>query len=319
VSIAAAGVAETDRDDSIAAHVGVAKAAAGEEHTVLFDTLCGDKPPSSAAVKNPPVVHDQPEASTRPPWHLEPAKVFDNLYFVGQVEYSAWAVTTSEGIIVVDALFDYSVEDEIVGGLKTLGLDPTKIKYVIVSHGHADHVGGARYLQETFGARVILSAADWDVVEADARMKSKPKRDIVAGDGYAVTLGDTTITLHLTPGHTPGTLSMLIPVKDGEQRHLAAEWGGTAFNFKATVDQPRSYWFDAYVGSAQRLRDIVLKAGADVLISNHSKFDGTVAKLQALATRRPGDPHPYVIGNDSVSRYLTVAAECARAGRLGMK
>jgi metallo-beta-lactamase class B len=53
-------------------------------------------------------------------------KVFDNLYFVGQTEYSAWAVTTSEGIIVIDTIWDYSVEDEIVGGLTKLGFDPRK-------------------------------------------------------------------------------------------------------------------------------------------------------------------------------------------------
>ena len=61
------------------------------------------------------------------------------------------------GIIVIDAIFDYSVEDEVVGGMKKLGLDPAQIKYVIVSHGHGDHSGGAKYLQDKFGAHVILS------------------------------------------------------------------------------------------------------------------------------------------------------------------
>ena len=63
-------------------------------------------------------------------------KVFDNLYYLGQSEYSAWAVTTSAGIIVIDALFDYSVEDEIVNGLTKLGLDP---KNIIV---HITRLGG---------------------------------------------------------------------------------------------------------------------------------------------------------------------------------
>jgi metallo-beta-lactamase class B len=125
--------------------------------------------------------------------------VFDNLYFVGQTEYSAWAVTTSAGIILIDTIFDYSVEDEIVAGLKKLGLDPSTIKYAIVSHGHFDHSGGARYLQERFGTRVILSAADWDLLERSSQ--TKPKRDMVATDGQKLTLGDTTLTLYVTPGH----------------------------------------------------------------------------------------------------------------------
>ena len=59
-------------------------------------------------------------------------KVFDNLYYVGEKEISAWAVITSAGIIVVDAIWDYNVEEQVVGGLKKLGFDPANIKYVVV-------------------------------------------------------------------------------------------------------------------------------------------------------------------------------------------
>jgi metallo-beta-lactamase class B len=252
----------------------------------------------------------------RSQWHAEPVKVFDNLYFVGQTEYSAWAVTTSDGIIIIDAIFDYSVEDEIVNGLTKLGLEPTKIRYVLVSHGHRDHAGGARYLQERFGAHVILSAADWELLERNTGAWPKPKRDMIATDGQRLTLGDTTLTLYLTPGHIPGTISTLIPVKDGGTPHLAAEWGGTGFNFTISPDKPQKFWFETYINSAERFRDIVAKAGADVLIANHTNLDGSKAKLPALAKRKPGDPHPYVIGNGSVQRYLTVANECAKAGLL---
>jgi metallo-beta-lactamase class B len=249
-------------------------------------------------------------------------KVFDNLYFVGEVEYSAWAVTTSEGIIVIDAIYDYSVEDEIVEGLKKLGLDPGTIKYVIVSHGHRDHVGGARLLQDRFGARVVMSADDWDLVDRTSGTWPKPKRDMVATDGQRLTLGDTTVTLYLTPGHTLGTISTLVPVRDGGRNHLAAAWGGTAFNWltnrAAYITSERSdrFWFEAYGRSASRFRDIVANARADVLFANHTNFDGSKTKLPAMGRRKPGDPHPYVIGSDSVQRYLTVAEECAKAGLL---
>jgi metallo-beta-lactamase class B len=246
-------------------------------------------------------------------------KVFDNLYFVGQTGYSAWAVTTSAGIILVDALWDYSVEDEVAAGLRKLGLDPGAIKYVVVSHGHADHAGGASYLQSRFGAHVILSAADWDLIARDTDPWPKPHRDLVATDGEEVRLGDTTLTLYLTPGHTPGTISTLVPVRDGGKRHLVAEWGGTGFNFTVTAEQPRRYWFETYIRSARRFRDVVAKAGADVIISNHPYLDGSTTKLPALTRRQPGQPHPYVVGNDSVKRFLTVAHECAQAGRLRLQ
>jgi metallo-beta-lactamase class B len=299
--------------DSVEAHVAAAKAAAGKEHTALLN-LCDAPAPAPPASQGPP---------ERSQWHVEPMKVFDNLYFVGQTEYSAWAVTTSAGIILIDTIFDYSVEDEVVGGLKKLGLDPAMIKYAIVSHGHFDHSGGARYLQDHFGTRIILSPADWDLLERGS--PTRPARDMVATDGQTLTLGDTTLTLYLTPGHTLGTISTLIPVKDGGTPHLVAEWGGTGFNWiqnrtgYITPSRPDRFWFETYSRSAERFRGIVATAGADALIANHTRLDGSKTKLPALAKRRPGDPHPYVIGNDSVKRYLTVADECAKAGLLRLK
>ena len=311
VGLGCAGVVDQPADN-VQTHIAAAKAAAGQEHKGLFDRVCTfeTEQPAASQSKGPP---------DRSKWHADPVKVFDNLYFVGQTEYSAWAVTTAEGIIVVDALWDYSVEDEVVNGLKKLGLDPAKIKYVLVSHGHIDHAGGAKLLQDRFGARVILSAADWDLLDRNKQSWPKPKRDMVATDGQRLTLGDTTLTLYLTPGHTPGTISTLISVKDSGKPHLVAEWGGTAFNFTITPDKPRKYWFETYINSAERFRDVVAKAGADVLIANHTNFDGSKTKLPALAKRKPGDPHPYVIGNESIKRYLMVAQECAKAGLLGLE
>ena len=225
---------------------------------------------------------------------------------------------TSAGIILVDTIFDYSVEDEVVGGLKKLGLDPAQIKYAIVSHGHGDHSGGAKYLQDHFGTRIILSAADWDLL--DRSTGTRPKRDMVATDGHKLTLGDTTLTMYVTPGHTLGTISTIIPVTDGGAPHVVAEWGGTMFNWTRnrtgyiTPERPDKFWFETYSRSAERFRGIAAQAGADVLISNHTNFDGSKTKLPALAARKAGDPHPYVIGNDAVKRFLMMVDECAQAG-----
>lgn len=284
-------------------HIAAARAAAGE-HAGMVDRLCPQPGVGQAgAGRRPPPTGTPPRES----WHAEPAKVFDNFYFVGMTEFSAWAVTTSAGIIVIDPLFDYSVEDEIVDGLRKLGFDPADIEYVLVSHGHFDHVGGAKLLQERFGARVLLSAADWDLLERD-NAPWKPRRDIEITDGMKLTLGDTTLTMYLTPGHTNGTVSTLIPLRDGGSRHLGALWGGTLFNFG-----PDAARFKSYAESAARFREIATAAGADVVLSNHTDYDGTKQKLPTLASRAAGAPHAYVVGTESVRRYLTVANECAQA------
>jgi len=145
-----------------------------------------------------------PERAT---WYTDPGKVFDNLYFVGTKIHSAWALTTSEGIILIDTVYDYNSEEAIVEGMKKLGLDPATVKYVIISHAHGDHVGGAKLMQDRFKSRIVMGGPDWELIEGSVNRfpNGKPKRDIVATDGQKITLGDTSVTLVATPGHTEGT------------------------------------------------------------------------------------------------------------------
>jgi len=320
----ASAMAQVGRDPA-EARIKAAELAAGREHKGLFSALCAAPAPPVLALTTPAQAAAPQGPPARDNWHAEPVKVFDNLYWVGQTEYSSWAVTTSEGIIILDAIYDYSVEDEVVNGLNKLGLDPATIKYVIVSHGHSDHAGGAKYLQEHFGARVLMSAVDWDLIEHDTAAWPKPRRDMTALDGQKVTLGDTTLTMYLTPGHTLGTISTLIPVKDNGKPHVVAEWGGTLFNWLTnrrayiTAGKPDRFWFETYVNSARRFRDIMTKAGADVIISNHTIYDESKVKLPLVATRKPGDDNPYVIGKDAAQRYLTVAEQCAMAGLMRLQ
>jgi metallo-beta-lactamase class B len=314
VSTLAAQVANDIPD----AHIAAAKAAAGDDFQNLFNFQCyGPGPGGQRSVPGaaPAVAAGRgagrgggrgpqgpPDRST---WHVEPVKVFDNLYFFGQSEYAVWAITTSQGIIVLDTIFDYSVEDEVADGMKKLGLDPAHIKYAVVSHAHPDHDGGARFLQEHYGTRVIMSPADWDVLDKRTN-GTKPKRDMEATDGQRLTLGDTTITLYITPGHTPGTISTIFPVKDNGMPHVAALWGGVGLN--TDLDAVRTY-----IKSDQRFANIVKQAGADVILANHTDWDRSKINLPLLANRAPGRPNPYIVGNAKAMNFLKVAEECATA------
>ena len=309
-------------------HIEAARAAAGTDHAGLFDAVCTTARNVIAQASAPPPLGrggaggagrggagragGPPAAPARETWHAEPVKVFDNLYFLGQTEFSVWAVTTSQGIILLDAIYDYSIQDEVDGGLKALGLNPADIKYVIVSHGHLDHAGGAKYLQEKYNARLIMSAADYDLLDQQ-NPSWKPKRDMVATDGMKLTLGDETLTLYLTPGHTEGTISTIIPLREGRDRHVAAAWGGTTFNFGPI--RPR---IEAYQKSAERFRDIAARAGADVMLSNHTPYDRSKVNLPLMKTRKPGEKNPYVVGRDGVRRFLTTVDECAQAALAGL-
>ena len=252
-----------------------------------------------------------PPPPPRDTWYTDPAKVFDNLYFVGTKIHSSWALTSSEGIILIDTLYDYASDEAIVGGLKKLGLDPASVKYVIVSHGHLDHVGGAKLMQDR-GARIIMGGPDWDMIEHQVHRfpNGKPKRDMVATDGQKVTLGDTSVTLIATPGHTPGTMSMIFQVKDHGKPLTVAYNGGTAFNFPNDVPH-----FDTYIASQRKMAKAAADAGATILMTNHSEFDNAVTKIKMMAARKPGEPSPFEIGADAVQRYFKVTETCAELAR----
>lgn len=265
-------------------------------------------PPEAAAPTGTPIV-------------APPTKVFDQLYYIGTNIVASWALVTSDGIIQIDTLNnERDAKDIIVANYKKAGLDPANIKYIILTHGHFDHFGGAKYLQETYHPHVLMSAADWDMVAVGAKepgFPPPPARDMDITDGQKLTLGDETITFYVTPGHTPGTISMLIPVTDHGVKHLLSFWGGSALprSFEPAGKPGR---MDAglltYRQSFERFLKIGEDAGVDGFIANHpyrdqTFIDGKDDKLTKLAARKPGDPSPW-IGRSTYIRYMVISLEC---------
>ena len=268
----------------------------------------------------PDFVADPGKAPRRSSWYAEPAKVFDNLYFVGGKIHSAWALKTNDGIILLDTIYTYNSEELILGGMKKLGLDPKDIKYLLVTHAHQDHIGGAELIQTRYGARVAMSEPDWTLVErVPNRFRTMaPKRDIVATDGMKITLGESTVTTWFTPGHTDGTTSFTFQVLDRGKPLNVVYSGGTALVYE--WDQPD--WSIAnlqkYIDSQRHLAAEAKRTGATVLLSNHSEFDEAEKKNRMLASRGDG-PNPYEIGTDWVQRYFQVTENCARATQLKLE
>ena len=267
-----------------------------------------------------PYVSDPSKAPPRASWYAEPAKVFDNLYFVGGKVHSSWALTTREGIILFDTIFPYNSEELIVGGMKKVGLDPKDIKYLIVSHAHQDHIGGAEMMQKRYGMRLVMSGPDWDLVEkVPKRFTSMaPKRDIVATDGMKLTLGESTVNIWFTPGHTDGTLSFTFQVLDRGKPVNVVYSGGTALVYEYSQPEWGIKNMQTYINSQRHLAAKAKESGATVLLSNHSEFDEAVKKNRMLAGRGNG-PHPYEIGADWVARYFQVTENCARATQLKLE
>ena len=285
--------------DTLEAHIQAATQAAGMDLWGIL-TLCLPREPGGTP---------RPADDRAPPM-----KVFDNLYYLGMKSVSAWALTTSQGIILIDTL-DNPMEAQtfIEGGLRQLGLDPAQIKHIVITHGHADHYGGAQYLADKYNAELVMSEADWAFLEGPRAPQARsdrgpiPKRGRAVKDGDRLTLGDTSVELYVTPPHTPGTLSLIFPVRDGAMNHVAGLWGGTAFNF-----EPNHENFVTYAASADRFARIAAEKGVDVPLSNHPTYDDALVKMDALKSRAP-EMHPFATGRLMMARYMMVASQCAQA------
>lgn len=250
---------------------------------------------------------------------ITPTRLFDNLYTVGQNEASAQALVTSGGIILFDTLNN---EDEakniLVPNMIAMGLKPQDIKYIVISHEHGDHYGGAPYLQKTFGAKVVASAVAWPGMQA---MKARgpfanlpiPIKDIEMVDGQSLTLGDTTVTFYMTPGHTAGVMSAIYKVTDNGVPHVVGYFGGTGGGRDAESARLQ-------IASLERWKGIAAKAGVDVNITNHPLHSQALEKEELLRYRLPGAANPFVIGKGTYQRYITVQEECAKVQleRLGL-
>jgi len=330
---AQAGAAKVHVDAAQAAVAPKAGSPNAPLHTfkALFDQVC-----AQPQLPDQMRTNDRSAVLPRKEWFAWPANVFDNLHFIGTKTAGVWAVSSSEGIIVIDANFHYSSK-ELVMGLLNFGLDPADIKYVLVTHAHDDRYWGAKGLQDTYpNARIGMSAADWEIVAKDTSpAQFKPKKDMVIADGQKIVLGDVTVTAYGTPGHTPGTLSFIIEplwnkesVASDNDRHVAAIWGGSD---PSIGRQGVQYYPDgqsmmkAHVASLRRFIDLGTKAGVDVVLSPTLAHANMVEKLRNWRIRNPdhsagaeeslkleGLPHPFA-SKEAVERYNRILLECYEA------
>ena len=232
-----------------------------------------------------------------------PFKIFDNVWHVGIQTSSPFLVTTSAGLVLFDATWDETA-DYVLENIRTAGFNPRDIRYLIITHAHIDHFAGAEKIRQATGARVGMSLPDWEETErvqkvpGQGRQNPGPplKRDLVIADGQTITLGDTSLKFYVTPGHTPGSTSTELQVRDGARTYRALLPGGLGI--------PNAQWSKAYLASTQRLKSL---GPWDVMLPNHPDMmvPRKIRELEPeLKTRAAGAPHPFVAGSARLNAWF---------------
>ena len=244
----------------------------------------------------------------------EPFKVFDNIYYVGIQVVGAYLVNTNAGLILIDTTYA-ETGDLVLESIRKLGLDPANIKYILITHQHADHFAGAgRILQVARGARVGMSQADWEGVErlqasGQANNGITLTRDLVVKDGDAITVGDTTLKVYVTPGHTPGALAIDVQGK-ADGRSFRSLIPNTGINPSADLTRP-------YIASMERLKAM---GPWDAVLPVHGFLAQVDLPLEprdlVFAARqpapRPKTAHPAALGPAKINEYFDAMLKVAR-------
>jgi metallo-beta-lactamase class B len=239
-------------------------------------------------------------AHYRPPYFsIKPLKLFDNFYFVGTNIVGAFIIDSGEGLIMLDTGCGDTDAAMMVADMKKLGLDPSTIKLILISHEHFDHYGGVSYLKKNVcpDAKIAISLVGWNLLQTVpsewAYVGSRPESaDIYLTDGMKIKLGTARIQVVATPGHSPGCVSFIIPVTDNGTPHVVGIMGGSGV-------WPTQTEARLYKTSVEYYKAIAASAKCDVGLFIHPQE----SYYTALRNRKPGEPNPLVIGTDKFDTF----------------
>ena len=268
---------------------------------------------------------EEPRANRPDDPAITPTRIFDNVYAIGNAGTTVYVIRTSAGLLMIDALgggeaaaTTAQLESQLLPGFSKLGLDPAQVKMILVGHGHSDHYGGSSYFQDRFGSKVYVSAADWNLMQnPPARGGGRgpagpptplPKRDGDLVDGEPIVLGDVKVTPVAVPGHTPGSMGFIFPVKDNGTTHMAGLYGGSWLTPQILSDEALT----TFLASVMKFEQATRQAKVDVVLQNHMLMDPIQPKLDALAGRKKGQPNPFVVGAAEYQKFLGVLEGCTR-------
>ena len=225
---------------------------------------------------------------------VKPFTIVGNIHYVGGTDMTVFLITTTDGHILIDSTYERDVP-WIQQNVEELGFNMRDIKFLLNSHAHADHAEAHSLMKDVTGAQVVMSEVDGATlaagggIGADGRPRYTPvKADRVIRTGDTVTLGGTTLTAHVFPGHTRGATTWTTVVEDGGQRFNFVFWGGLG-----GVRQPfvnNTAWptiAEDYADTLRRAKEL----SCAFFTEGHTEGFGFIDKMNRLL--KGDEPNPF--------------------------
>jgi metallo-beta-lactamase class B len=247
----------------------------------------------------PTLVHAQATAAWRAMNQpVEPYRIAGNLFYVGASDIASYLIATSEGDILLDGGF-VETAPLIESSIRKLGFKLTDVKVLLNSHAHLDHAGGLAELKRATGARLFASEREapllarggkGDPYFADRATFPPIRADHILHDGDTVTLGGTTLTAHLTPGHTRGDTTWTMKVKEGDRTYDVVFAGSASILAEGILTRNAAY--PEIAADYARTFRVLEALPCDIFLGSHASFFDGLGKAKRL--REGAKANPFV-------------------------
>lgn len=228
-----------------------------------------------------------------------PFHIIGNIYYVGSTGLSCYLITSSAGEILLDTGYP-DMAPQIEANIQTLGYKLSDVKLLINSHAHIDHGGGMAELKQATGGKLVAMAEDApyfesgghnDVLFGDRNLFPPVKVDRIIHDGDTVTLGDVTLTAHLTPGHTPGNTTWTMVTQDKGKSYNVVFFGiVTPFPNTNLSAAPANY--PNMAADWAKTMQVLPTLKCDVFLGSNASFYNMSQKHDELL--KGADPNPFI-------------------------
>lgn len=247
---------------------------------------------------------DDDRAWNRP---FAPFRIIGNIYYVGTADLGSFLITSTEGHVLVDSGLE-DAATQLLASIAKLGFNAGDIKVLLNTQAHYDHAAGLAAVKGVSRASMVASAADRPLLDSGGRddfafgdrLTFTPVTvDRVVRDGDTVTVGPTTLTAHLTPGHTKGTTTWTMVVREAGQEYRVVFAGSTSINPGVQVRNNPKYpeMFADFEKTFAKLRALPV----DVFFTQHGGAYGLIDKAARLEAG--AKPNPF-IDPDGYKRWI---------------